>query len=111
MAEQGTYPAWVDEDRAREREFREREQHMGLVTYRLQCAAITRGCMNWLAWEGEPNVDVYHLDELVWPDRRTARFLRLNGWRLDHGRYVCGHHDGAQAQDGSSAPSPGSAAR
>ena len=78
------------DDRATLEEFRERESH--LVTYRLQCAAITNGCMNWLAWEGEPNVDIDHLDELVWPDRRTASLLRLNGWRPDHGRWICGHH-------------------
>jgi hypothetical protein len=111
MAGDGTYPAWVDEDRAREREFREREQRSGLVTYRLQCAAIVRGCMNWLAWEGEPNVDVYQLDELVWPDRRTARFLRLNGWRLDRGHWLCPHHDGPPPQSESPASSPGSTAR
>ena len=90
MTDGSAYPAWVNTDRAQERDLRERERN--LVTYRLQCAAIANGCMNWLAWEGEPNVDVYRLDELVWPDRRAAQLLRLNGWRLDYGRWICGHH-------------------
>jgi hypothetical protein len=86
------YPAWVDSDRAQERDLRDREHAARLMTYRVQCAAITSGCPNWLAWEGEPNVDIYQLDKLVWPDRRAARLLDLNGWRLDHGRWICGHH-------------------
>lgn len=85
-------PAWVNADRALERGRRDREHRMGLVTYRIQCAAFPNGCLNWLAWEGEPNADIYRLDELVWADRRTARLLSLNGWRLDHGRWICGHH-------------------
>lgn len=86
------WPAWVNENRATERLFREAEER-NLVTYRLQCAAITNGCTSAIAFEGERNIDVDHLDPLVWADRRAARLLALNGWRIDHGRWICGQHE------------------
>jgi len=90
------WPAWVNADRATERVFREAEQD--LVTYRLQCAAIASvNCRSFIAFEGERNIDVYHLDLLVWPDRRAAKLLALNGWRLDHGQWVCPSHGASSA--------------
>lgn len=91
-------PAWVNADRETESIFRQAEQDIAL--YRLQCAAITNGCTSFLAFEGERNIDVDHLDPLVWADRRAARLLALNGWHVDHGRWVCGAHPAS-----SSAPS------
>lgn len=91
------FPAWVNEERAAEQLFREAER--GIAAYRLQCAAITRGCTAFIAFEGEPNIDVDHLDPLVWADRRAANLLALNGWRLDHGRWICGAHVGPPPPD------------
>lgn len=88
------FPAWVNSDRETERIFREAEQ--GIRLYRLQCAAITNGCTSFLAFEGGPNIDVDQLDPLVWSDRRAAALLAMNGWRIDHGRWVCGQHDRPQ---------------
>lgn len=84
------FPAWVNADRETERIFREAEQ--GICLYRLQCAAITNGCTSALVFEGEPSIALDHLDPLVWSDRRAARLLALNGWHVDHGRWICGAH-------------------
>jgi hypothetical protein len=54
------------------------------MAHRVQCAAITRGCTSALTWE-DHSTDV---DE---------RFLRRNGWRLDHGQWICGDHDATPA--------------
>jgi hypothetical protein len=62
------------------------------LTARLQCAAITRGCMSALVFPVGQNVDVHHLDMAVAVDRRAAALLVMNGWWLDHGQWVCGHH-------------------
>lgn len=48
--------------------------------HRVQCAAITKGCLSALVWEGAG-------------DGINRHTLELNGWRLDHGKWVCGHHD------------------
>lgn len=56
---------------------------------RLQCAAITRGCMNFLIFEVPPGFDLNDLNAEYGP----GRILGLNGWHLDHGRWVCGAHE------------------
>jgi hypothetical protein len=59
---------------------------------RIQCAAITRGCTASLTFDAPPGVDAYRLVREVPEDRRVGDLLTLNGWRLDHGRWVCGNH-------------------
>ena len=51
------------------------------VTHRVQCAAITNGCRSTLSWTD--HVSTADVDEDL---------LRVNGWRLDHGLWVCGLH-------------------
>lgn len=60
--------------------------------YRVQCAAITRGCQSALVLDAPRNVDVGNLDPQVPEDARVASLLHANGWRVDHGRWVCGLH-------------------
>ena len=55
---------------------------MSRYFHRAQCAAISRGCFNFLIWEDD-NSDPQHADEFL---------LTLNGWRKDHGRWICGNH-------------------
>lgn len=50
------------------------------VTYRLQCAAMARGCLSALAIDGPPNIDVYELDRQVPEDRRLGDLIRASGW-------------------------------
>ncbi len=64
----------------------------GTVIYRLQCAAITRDCMSAYAIDGPRNIDLAELDRQVPEDRRIDDLLRASGWRMDHGRWVCGNH-------------------
>jgi hypothetical protein len=56
---------------------------------RLQCAAITNGCMNSLTFPLGKNADV----ETAIQRDPVASMLALNGWHLDHGRWVCGNHE------------------
>jgi hypothetical protein len=58
----------------------------GPFCHRVQCAAITRGCLNSLAWEDNLG-DAQYVNE---------RLLTLNGWRKDHGRWICGNHPQAK---------------
>lgn len=51
--------------------------------HRIQCAASSRGCMSSLVIESRTK----DLDE------KGRRLLNLNGWWLDHGRWVCGNHE------------------
>lgn len=53
------------------------------VTHRVQCAVITRGCTSALVWTDRSEEITDHGREL----------LALNGWRLDHGQWICGGHD------------------
>lgn len=54
-------------------------------THRHQCACIGNGCMSALVLESpQPG----------W-DEHSERALTLNGWRLDHGRWICGNHGDA----------------
>lgn len=57
-----------------------------LFVHRIQCAAITNGCMSVLLWE----------DHLAYPN---VRQLELNGWWLDHGRWVCANHEHVRSDD------------
>lgn len=52
----------------------------GIVIHHVQCACITTGCMSALVFENHST------------DALDHRLLRLNGWRLDHGRWICGQH-------------------
>jgi hypothetical protein len=52
------------------------------VLHRQQCAAITNGCTAAIVWE-ELGRDSLHRDSV----------LKANGWRLDHGRWICGGHE------------------
>ncbi len=54
------------------------------VYHRVQCAIITRGCTSALVWS-----DTYSGDEI---SEYGKDLLRLNGWRLDHERWICGNH-------------------
>ncbi len=63
---------------------------MSVFIHRVQCAVITRGCFNSLTWKDNIS-DPQHVDEFL---------LMLNGWRKDHGRWICGNH-----------PQPGTAGR
>lgn len=56
---------------------------------RFQCAAITRGCMAFLVMPCSPQADLEHLDPEAPEDRHILDLLAMNGWRLDHGRWVC----------------------
>lgn len=58
-----------------------------VVVHRVQCAAITRGCLNSLMWESRSR----EIDEA------GHHLLALNGWHLDHDRWVCGNHESAEA--------------
>lgn len=70
----------------------------GQVTYsRLACAAITNGCPSFLIFETARNVDIDHLDREIPEDRRVDDLLRMNGWRISYGRWVCGLHERAAA--------------
>ena len=52
------------------------------IVHRVQCAAITRGCLGAFTWEDS--------DQEV--SDRARRLLAANGWRLDHGHWICGLH-------------------
>ena len=59
------------------------------------CAAITNGCAAWLVFDvpdDARNVDIGHLDPEVPEDAYVARTLAMNGWREDHGCWVCADH-------------------
>jgi hypothetical protein len=55
---------------------------------RIQCAAITRGCMSFLIFEVPPGFNLDNLDA----DTGPGRILGMNGWHRDHGRWVCAAH-------------------
>jgi hypothetical protein len=58
---------------------------------RVQCAAITNGCMSSLtiALDGTVQID---MDGVAAGDPQLARALIPNGWRLSYGRWVCPGH-------------------
>ena len=65
----------------------------GLNGYlRLVCAGSARGCAAWLVIDIAPNVDVYELDRAVPEDRRGRCLLRMNGWHLEYGHWLCPAH-------------------
>jgi len=58
----------------------------------MTCAAIMNGCESHLVLKIPRGVDVTCLDLENGEDLRVARLLAANGWRRDHGRWVCGRH-------------------
>jgi hypothetical protein len=57
----------------------------GMTIHRLQCAAAAAtGCTSDLVWED-------HLDTADYVNERLAE---LNGWRKDHGQWICRNHPG-----------------
>jgi hypothetical protein len=54
------------------------------VVHRMQCAAVVNGCLSVLVWEDRNASENLRAEDL--------RRLELNGWRLDHGKWVCGAH-------------------
>lgn len=56
--------------------------------FRQQCAAVGNGCPSTLVWE-ELKARYRPGDEL---SLFARRLLELNGWRRDHGKWVCGLH-------------------
>jgi hypothetical protein len=56
---------------------------MHKMVHHQQCAAITNGCMSALVWESD----------VTFVDSYAERFLTLNGWWVDHGKWVCGLHE------------------
>jgi hypothetical protein len=63
---------------------------MSKALARVQCAAITRGCGSFLVFPVEQDVDL--LGQATPGDREAHNLLTSNGWRLDHGRWICGLH-------------------
>lgn len=61
--------------------------------YHFICAVMANGCRSAMAIDGPPNIDVNELDPLVPEDRRVADLLRVSGWWMDHGKWVCGNHE------------------
>jgi len=60
---------------------------------RLQCAAITNGCMSFLAFPLSVSTGAFDLPTAVNRDHRALELLSLNGWHVDPGRWVCGLHE------------------
>lgn len=56
---------------------------------RIQCAAITNGCMNAIVLPVPRGFDISRPDA---EPPRYAHLLAMNGWHLDHGRWACGAH-------------------
>jgi hypothetical protein len=58
---------------------------------RIQCAAISNGCMSDLTFtlDGEIRID---LSAEAADDPQITRVLTGAGWRLDYGRWVCPAH-------------------
>jgi hypothetical protein len=50
--------------------------------HRIRCAAITNGCTSSLVWE----------DNLPSTQYVNEHLALLNGWRKDHGEWICGNH-------------------
>jgi hypothetical protein len=59
----------------------------------LRCAAITNGCTSFLAVPGRLASASASVAQAVNRDGRALELLRLNGWHVDHGRWVCGLHE------------------
>lgn len=59
---------------------------MSKALRRVQCAAITNGCLSALIWETDTPSS--RADAPM--TQADLRHLELNGWRLDHGAWVCG---------------------
>jgi hypothetical protein len=68
------------------------------VTYLLSCAAMTNGCQSALTIDEVPDIDLGELDLLVPEDLRVRDLIRAAGWRMDHGRWVCGNHPAHRAE-------------
>ena len=65
-----------------------------MAIHRLQCAAMTSGCTSVLVFEAD-NAGIDHLGRPAGQgDRHVDGLLRAVGWRLDHGRWICGAHGG-----------------
>lgn len=62
------------------------------VIYLLSCAAMPRGCASALAIDGPPGIELLALDLQVPEDKRVHGLITAAGWRLDHGKWVCGNH-------------------
>jgi hypothetical protein len=60
---------------------------------RLQCAAIANGCTSFLAFPLAAAAGTRNLPAAVNRDHRALELLRVNGWHVDHGRWVCGLHE------------------
>jgi hypothetical protein len=76
---------------------------------RMQCAAITNGCMAFLVIPVPHGFDPSWIDGYLPQKPRVADLLHMNGWHLDHGRWVCGAHERTapcEHQDASGRPLP-----
>lgn len=58
----------------------------------LRCAAITNGCMSFLVIPLRPAFTA-SAARAINQDAQALELLRLNGWHVDHGRWVCGLHE------------------
>jgi len=61
--------------------------------HRIQCAAITRGCLSAIVWDDAAVVGVGEQTGM-------ERLLSLNGWHLNYGEWVCGNHERRATQVG-----------
>ena len=59
----------------------------------LRCAALTNGCPSFLAVPLAAPVAGHGLAAALNRDGRALELLRMNGWHVDHGRWVCGQHE------------------
>lgn len=66
-----------------------------VVTYLLPCAAMPRGCTSVITHNGPHGIDWLNLDPEVPEDAAALKLINDSGWRLDHGKWICGNHDQA----------------
>jgi hypothetical protein len=61
------------------------------VTHLVRCAAAANGCLSTLAWK----------DQLASAEHVNEGLLLANGWRKDHGRWICSNHPAADTESAS----------